>query len=117
MVTLFDRSVGKLKIHCDVLLFGVHERKDNVSEIGRDFEMLKAWCGCDDGFDVELLDDFEVSSSVKIPKKEAAGGLSGMNDDMMGTVGLLGIIIEEHEKGNWKLFLISIVAEVMKWVS
>jgi hypothetical protein len=104
-VTLFDGSVGKLKIHGNVLLFGVHERKDNVGEIWRNFEMLETWSGSDDSFNIELFDDFEVSSCVKIAEKKAAGGLSGRNNDVMGTVRLLGVIIEKHGKGNWKFFL------------
>lgn len=104
-ITLFDGSVGKLKIHGNVLLFGVHEREDNVGEIRGNFEMFKTWSGSDDSFDVELLDDFEVRGCVQIAEKKAAGGLSGGNDNVMGTVRLLGIVIEEHGKGNWKLFL------------
>ena len=52
--TFFNGLIGQLEISLDVLCFEIEERKDDVSLIGRDLQMLQTCGGGNDGPDIVL---------------------------------------------------------------
>jgi hypothetical protein len=97
--TFLDGLVGQLKVALDVLALEVEQGKDHMGLLCWYLQVIEPRCGSDDGLDVVLPHQLGVSGGVEVSEDELASSCLWVcgEDDVVGAVVLLSIIIMKHQ--------------------
>jgi len=98
MHTFLNGLVAELEVYLNVFAFGIHQRKYNMGLFCRYLQVLQTWCSSNDCLDVVLFHQLLVGCCIEISQQQfpSAWLWIGWQDDVIGLVFLLSIIIMQH---------------------